>query len=50
MSEITHDLAGGQFTPGVGFSFPFRFRHSSILPVSDVEYERLESAYSKDKQ
>jgi hypothetical protein len=47
---ITHDLAGGQFTPGDGFSFPFRFRHGSILPVSHGEYERIEAAFSKGKQ
>jgi len=46
---IAHDLAGGQFTPGDGFSFPFRFRHGSILPVSDAENEWLESACSKGK-
>ena len=38
---VTGDLAGGQFTEGPGFSFPFRFRHGSILPVSNAEYERL---------
>jgi hypothetical protein len=43
---ITHDLAGGQFKTGEGFSFPFKFRHGSILPVSDAEFERLDSAYS----
>lgn len=38
---VTGDLAGGQFTEGPNFSFPFRFRHGSILPVSSAEYERL---------
>ncbi|MBW8782519.1 MAG: glycoside hydrolase family 43 protein [Verrucomicrobia bacterium] len=42
---ITQDLAGGQFTAGTGFSFPFHFRHGSILPLSAQEYERLEAAY-----
>jgi sucrose-6-phosphate hydrolase SacC (GH32 family) len=42
---VTHDLAGGQFTPGEGFSFPFHFRHGSILPLSPAEYERVEAAY-----
>jgi hypothetical protein len=46
---ITTNLAGGQFAPSDEFSFPFRFRHGSILPVSDAEYERLEAAYSKGK-
>lgn len=38
----THDLKGGQFKPGAGFSFPFRFRHGSVLPISNTEYDRLE--------
>ena len=46
---ITHDLAGGQFTRAKGFSFPFPFRHGSILPISDAEYQRLEASYSKAK-
>ena len=44
---ITHDLASGKFEPGEGFSFPFLFRHGSILPVSSAEYERLKAAYKK---
>lgn len=44
---ITHDLAGGQFTPAEGFTFPHRFRHGSVLPVTAAEYKRLESAYKK---
>lgn len=44
---ITHDLAAGQFTPGAGFTFPFHFRHGSILPLSEVEYQRVLTAYSK---
>lgn len=42
---VTQDLTGGQFTPGAGFTFPFHFRHGSILPVSEAEYQRLEKAY-----
>lgn len=42
---ITQDLAGGQFTPGEGFSFPFHFRHGSVLPVTSAEFQRLEAAY-----
>ena len=45
---VTQDLAGGQFAAGEGFSFPFHFRHGSILPLSDIEYRRLEAAYQKD--
>lgn len=42
---VTHDLASGQFTPGEGFTFPYPFRHGSILPITVAEYQRLESAY-----
>ena len=44
---ITHDLPAGQFTAAEGFSFPFRFRHGSILPLSAAEYERVQKAYAK---
>jgi hypothetical protein len=47
---VTEDLSGGQFNPGKGFSFPFHFRHGSILPISDIERERLESAYPKGRR
>lgn len=46
---VSNDLAGGQFNQAADFSFPFRFRHGSILPVSAEEYQRLEVAY-KDKK
>jgi hypothetical protein len=42
---ITHDLTGGRFTPAEGFHFPFRFRHGSILPLSDTEYQRLKDRF-----
>lgn len=42
---VTHDLAKGQFTPGEGFIFPFPFRHGSIIPVTNAEYQRLQAAY-----
>lgn len=41
----THDLASGQFTPGTGFTFPFRFRHGSVVPISTEEYSRIQQAY-----
>lgn len=44
---VTSDLAGGQFSPGEGFSLPFRLRHGSILPLSAKEYERLVKTYGK---
>lgn len=45
---VTDDLAGGRFTAGPDFSFPFRFRHGSIMPLSDEELHRVESAYARD--
>lgn len=44
---VSTDIAGGQFSPGEGFTFPFRFRHGSVLPLSKEEYERVEKAYKK---
>lgn len=44
---ISQDLSKGQFNAGEGFTFPFRLRHGSVLPLSGQEYRRLESAYSK---
>jgi len=46
---VTENLAGGQFTAGAGFTFPFLFRHGSILALSDAEYRRMEGAYKKAK-
>ena len=43
--SLSVNLAGGQFTPGTGFTFPFRFRHGSVLPLSAAEYARLKAAY-----
>jgi hypothetical protein len=39
---VTEDLSRGQFKPGEGFVFPFRFRHGSVVPISEDQYERLE--------
>jgi len=44
---VTDDLAGGQFKPGEGFVFPFKFRHGCSLPVSAEEYARLEKTYGQ---
>lgn len=41
---VTRDLAGGQFAPAEGFVFPFRFRHGSVLPLTEDEYRALEHA------
>jgi hypothetical protein len=42
---LSHDLARGQFTPASDFSFPFRFRHGAVLPITTEEYDRLKGAY-----
>ncbi|MEI7909172.1 MAG: glycoside hydrolase family 43 protein [Verrucomicrobiota bacterium] len=44
---VTEDLAGGQFTPAPNFSFPFLFRHGSIMPLSAAEFGHLETALGK---
>lgn len=44
---VTDDLSGGKFKAGPDFSFPFRFRHGSILPISAAEYDGLETAFGK---
>lgn len=47
---VTENLSGGQFKSGAGFKFPFKFRHGCVLPVSALEYERLEKAYGAPSQ
>lgn len=47
---VTRDLAGGQFTPAEGFTFPFKFRHGSVLPLSAEEYARLVAAFPISSQ
>lgn len=42
---LTEDLGGGQFRAGEGFVFPFRFRHGSVLPISEAELRRLRAAF-----
>lgn len=45
MPFISHDLRSGHFTPAPDFSFPYPFRHGSVLPITTAELERLKSAY-----
>ena len=42
---VSKNLASGQFEPGAGFSFPFPFRHGSILPLSEEELARVKARY-----
>lgn len=44
---IATDLASGQFSPADNFSFPFHFRHGSILPLTAEEYERVRKEYTE---
>ncbi|MFT4177290.1 MAG: glycoside hydrolase family 43 protein [Luteolibacter sp.] len=44
---VTDNLASGNFTAGEGFSFPFLFRHGSVLSLSTAEYDRLHQALGK---
>lgn len=45
---VTHDLASGVFEEAQDFSFPFKFRHGSVLPLTAEEYARL--SRSRDNQ
>ena len=37
----TTNLASGKFEPAKGFSFPFKFRHGFVLPLSADEYKAV---------
>lgn len=39
---VTSDLASGNFEEADGFTFPFHFRHGSILPLDAKEFARLQ--------
>lgn len=41
---LSHDLAAGNFAPAPGFSFPYKFRHGSVLPLTAEELARLGAA------
>jgi sucrose-6-phosphate hydrolase SacC (GH32 family) len=42
---LAKELTNGQFVATNQFSFPFRFRHGTVLPVSTAEYKRLQNAW-----
>ena len=44
---LTKDLASGEFSRAEGMSFPFHFRHGSVLAVSEDEYQRLEESLDR---
>jgi GH43 family beta-xylosidase len=41
---VSTDIASGVFEPAEGFSFPFPFRHGSVLPITGEELQRLATA------
>ena len=43
---LTQNLATGVFTKGEGFVFPFKFRHGTVLPISEEEFVRLQKAFT----
>lgn len=45
MPFISHDLSTGRFTPATDFTFPYPFRHGSVLPITTAERHRLASAH-----
>lgn len=44
---VSKNLAAGQFEAGAGFSFPYPFRHGSILTLSEAELARVKARYAK---
>lgn len=40
---LCHDLSSGVFEPATDVSFPFKFRHGSVLSLTEAEYRRIES-------
>jgi hypothetical protein len=45
---VTDNLAEGHFEKADGFSFPFRFRHGSLLAISEAEKVRLATAFANN--
>lgn len=43
---VTDDIAGGNFTAATDFTFPVKFRHGTVMPITRAEYEALTSAYT----
>jgi hypothetical protein len=44
---ISKDIESGNFQADESFSFPFKFRHGAVLPVSKEELRRLELTYER---
>ncbi|HVT79592.1 MAG TPA: glycoside hydrolase family 43 protein [Phycisphaerae bacterium] len=43
----TTNIATGKFTPNNEITFPFRFRHGSVLALTSEELARVKAAYTK---
>lgn len=41
---VAEDISTGKFEPAAGFSFPFKFRHGSVLSLSRQEFNRLQNS------
>jgi hypothetical protein len=46
---VSHDLSTGKFQAGEVFTFPFKFRHGSVLPITLAERDRLKVAFGAGK-
>ncbi len=42
---VTRDLAGGKFEPAADITFSVKTPHGSVLPISEEEFARVQSAY-----
>ncbi len=46
---VTEDLSSGDFQPAEDFTFPFHFRHGSVIPLNIEEFERLEKKWGESE-
>jgi arabinoxylan arabinofuranohydrolase len=46
---VSQDLSTGNFQAGEAFTFPFKFRHGSVLPITPAERDRLKVAFGAGK-
>ncbi len=47
---VTKDIASGQFESAPAITFPFKFRHGAVLPLTADELTRVEDAYAHPRQ
>lgn len=46
---LTKDMTSGVFVPQEGFETPDLFRHGTVMPITEAEYNRLVSVYGIDE-